>query len=72
PVNPDELVPLGAPIQPPVITPDLKHLLLLHVTPLSLPIQTIPPLFTNLIHPNTTIPTTNSQLFSTPPHNQTP
>ncbi|WP_144558297.1 Hsp70 family protein, partial [Bacillus pumilus] len=54
PLNPHQLLPLPPPIQPPLITPHLKHLLLLHLTPLSLPIQTIPPLFTNLIQPNTT------------------
>ncbi|MGG3092713.1 molecular chaperone DnaK [Bacillus safensis] len=64
-VNPDEVVALGAAIQGGVITGDVKDVVLLDVTPLSLGIETMGGVFTKLIERNTTIPTSKSQVFST-------
>ncbi|WP_078379642.1 molecular chaperone DnaK [Sutcliffiella halmapala] len=70
-VNPDEVVALGAAIQGGVLTGDVKDVVLLDVTPLSLGIETMGGVFTKLIDRNTTIPTSKSQVFSTAADSQT-
>jgi molecular chaperone DnaK len=70
-VNPDEVVAVGAAIQGGILGGDVKNVLLLDVTPLSLGIETLGAVFTKLIERNTTIPTRKSQIFSTAADNQT-
>ena len=70
-INPDECVALGAAIQGGVLAGDVKDVVLLDVTPLSLGIETMGGVFTKLIERNTTIPTSKSQIFSTAANNQT-
>src|SRR5260221_10764216 len=70
-VNPDEVVAVGAAIQAGVLKGEVKDVVLLDVTPLSLGIETLGGVFTKLIEKNSTIPTKKSQVFSTAQDNQT-
>jgi len=70
-VNPDEVVAMGAAIQGGVLSGEVKDMILLDVTPLSLGIETLGGVFTRIIERNSTIPTTKSQIFSTAADNQT-
>ena len=70
-VNPDEVVAIGAAIQAGVLSGDIKDVLLLDVTPLTLGIETLGAVFTPIIERNTTVPTKKSQIFSTAADNQT-
>ncbi|MGI5901666.1 MAG: molecular chaperone DnaK [Desulfitobacteriia bacterium] len=70
-VNPDEVVALGAAVQGGVLSGEMKDIVLVDVTPLSLGIETLGGVFTRIIDRNTTIPTTKSQIFSTAADNQT-
>ncbi len=69
-VNPDEVVALGASIQASVLTGDVKNVVLLDVTPLSLGVETVGGVFTRLIHRNTPIPTKRTEIFTTGQDNQ--
>ena len=70
-INPDEVVAVGAAVQAGILQGDVKDVLLLDVTPLSLGIETLGSVFTKLIEKNTTVPTSKSQVFSTASDNQT-